>query len=153
MWTRSPRLTLCAALSAECSRRWIRTATSSRTTMRAAWMPGDPDTWPRPASSWTRPTTQSWCSASTRAAPRHGPLLDLRETPGGAVEAAVDVASLFLRRDQIVFRTTGRHRDVAHEYRTSRDGDFKDVDMVVLIDEATASAAEALAASLQDHDR
>jgi carboxyl-terminal processing protease len=83
----------------------------------------------------------------------HRLILDLRGNPGGVVEAAVDVASLFLTRDQLVFRTTGRRRDVAHEYRTQRDGDFKDVELVVLIDENSASAAEALAGSLQDHDR
>lgn len=80
-------------------------------------------------------------------------ILDLRGNPGGDVRATVDVASEFLRRDQLVFRTHGRRRSVIQEYRTSRDGDFRNVAMVVLIDEHSASAAEALAGALQDHDR
>jgi carboxyl-terminal processing protease len=80
-------------------------------------------------------------------------ILDIRGNPGGLVEAAVQVAALFLRRGQLVFSTTGRRRYDNHEYRTERDGELQDVDLLVLIDEHSASAAEALAGSLQDHDR
>jgi carboxyl-terminal processing protease len=82
-----------------------------------------------------------------------GLILDLRGNPGGIVEVAVDVASLFLAQGQIVFRTRGRHRDLAREFHTRRQGRFRDVPLIVLIDEGTASAAEAVAGSLQDHDR
>jgi carboxyl-terminal processing protease len=80
-------------------------------------------------------------------------ILDLRGNPGGAVIAAVDIASFFLRRGQLVFRSRGRRRDVAREYTTERDGRFRDMQLIVLIDEHSASAAEALTGSLQDHDR
>ena len=80
-------------------------------------------------------------------------VLDLRGNPGGYVIAAVEVASEFLSKGAVVFRTHGRKRDVDTTYTTKRDGEFRDLPMVVLIDGYSASAAEALSASLQDHDR
>ena len=80
-------------------------------------------------------------------------LLDLRGNPGGSVAAAVDIASLFLPRNALVFRTRGRKSQVDEDYVTKKDGKFDDLPLVVLIDERSASAAEALAGSLQDHDR
>jgi carboxyl-terminal processing protease len=80
-------------------------------------------------------------------------ILDLRSNPGGIVTAAVDVASEFFPRGTVVFRTAGRKRDVDTTYTTIRDGAFASLPLIVLVDEHSASAAEALAASLQDHDR
>lgn len=80
-------------------------------------------------------------------------ILDLRGNPGGIVTSAVDVASEFFPKGTMVFRTVGRKRDVDTTYTTRRDGTFATLPLIVLIDEHSASAAEALAASLQDHDR
>jgi carboxyl-terminal processing protease len=80
-------------------------------------------------------------------------VLDLRGNPGGTVDAAVGVASLFLPRFAVVFRTRGRAPGRDESYATRREGPFPDLPMIVLVDATTASAAEALAASLQDHDR
>ncbi len=80
-------------------------------------------------------------------------ILDLRANPGGVVVYAVEIASDFLRKNSVVFRTRGRKRDTDTTYVTKRDGAFRDIPLIVLIDERSASAAEALAASLQDHDR
>jgi carboxyl-terminal processing protease len=80
-------------------------------------------------------------------------VLDLRGNPGGSVDAAVGVASLFLPRFAVVFRTRGRSGDLEHSYATRVDGRFRDLPLIVLVDANSASAAEALAASLQDHDR
>ncbi len=82
-----------------------------------------------------------------------GMILDLRGNPGGVVIAAVDIAGEFFPKNTVVFRTRGRKRDVDTTYVTKRDGDFRLWPIVVLIDERSASAAEALAGSLQDHDR
>ncbi len=80
-------------------------------------------------------------------------VLDLRRNPGGLVEEAVDVAALFLPADALVFSTHGRKRAVEEEYRTKKAGEFADLPLVLLVDAGSASAAEALAGSLQDHDR
>jgi carboxyl-terminal processing protease len=80
-------------------------------------------------------------------------MLDLRFNPGGSVISAVDIASLFLPRNTLVFRTRGRKSQVDEDFVTKRDGKFDDLPLVVLIDERSASAAEALAGTLQDHDR
>jgi carboxyl-terminal processing protease len=80
-------------------------------------------------------------------------ILDLRGNPGGLVVSAVELASEFLPKGTVVFRTRGRKRDVDTTYTTRRDGEFRELPMIVLIDEYSASASEALAASLQDHDR
>src|SRR5258705_6771833 len=80
-------------------------------------------------------------------------ILDLRGNPGGSVTFAVEIASEFFPKGTVVFRTQGRKRDVDTTYVTKRDGEFRLWPIVVLIDERSASAAEALAGSLQDHDR
>lgn len=80
-------------------------------------------------------------------------LLDLRGNPGGNVVAAVEVAALFLPRYTVVFRTQGRKHDQDESYVTKSEGRFRDLPMIVLVDASTASAAELVAASLQDHDR
>jgi carboxyl-terminal processing protease len=80
-------------------------------------------------------------------------ILDLRSNPGGAVVSAVEVANEFFPKNTVVFRTHGRKRGVDTTYVTKRDGDFRDLPLIVLIDERSASAAEAVASSLQDHDR
>ena len=80
-------------------------------------------------------------------------ILDLRGNPGGSVISAVEIASEFFPKNTVVFRTRGRKRDVDTTFVTKRDGEFRDLSMIVLIDERSASASEALAGSLQDHDR
>lgn len=80
-------------------------------------------------------------------------VLDLRGNPGGSVLDAVEIASEFFPRNTVIFRTRGRKRDVDTTYVTKRDGEFRELPLVVLIDERSASASEALAGSLQDHDR
>jgi carboxyl-terminal processing protease len=80
-------------------------------------------------------------------------ILDLRSNPGGIVTSAVEVASEFFPRGTVIFRTVGRKRDVDTTYTTTRDGAFASLPLIVLVDEHSASAAEALAGSLQDHDR
>src|SRR5216683_1341374 len=80
-------------------------------------------------------------------------VLDLRNNPGGLMDAAVDIASEFLPQGALVFRTEGRKKDAIHQFVTKHDGAFRDMPVIVLINGQSASAAEALAGSLQDHDR
>jgi carboxyl-terminal processing protease len=80
-------------------------------------------------------------------------VLDLRDNPGGVMDAAVDIASEFLPKGTLVFRTEGRKKDGTHRFVTERNGRFRELPVIVLINGHSASAAEALAGSLQDHDR
>jgi carboxyl-terminal processing protease len=80
-------------------------------------------------------------------------ILDLRGNPGGLVFAAVEISSLFLPRKSAVFHTVGRRRAATSEFETDRDGPFLKLPLMLLIDEGSASASEAVAGSLQDHDR
>jgi len=80
-------------------------------------------------------------------------ILDLRGNPGGLLSAAEDVLSTFLAKGQMAFRTKGRHPDANAEYPIKHDGRYHEARLVLLIDGHSASAAEAVAGSLQDHDR
>ena len=80
-------------------------------------------------------------------------ILDLRGNPGGLVVSAVEVASLFFPKKTVVFKTQSSRKHMEEVFVTEKNGKFRELPLVVLIDERTASAAEALAASLQDHDR
>jgi carboxyl-terminal processing protease len=80
-------------------------------------------------------------------------VLDLRRNLGGVVQAAVDVAALFLPPDTLVCSV--RSRDGLREHRTEKKDGFEELSLplVVLTDGATASASEILAGALQDHGR
>lgn len=79
-------------------------------------------------------------------------ILDLRGNPGGRVAAAVEVAGLFFPRNTLIFRTRSRRTGETPRV-TTRNGPFVELPLIALVDERSASAAEALAGSLQDHDR
>lgn len=81
-----------------------------------------------------------------------GLVLDLRNNPGGIAESALETASLFLAPGQTILRIRGRSRK--EEAVNVPEGviPYK-FPMAVLINEKTASAAEIVAAALQDHGR
>lgn len=81
-----------------------------------------------------------------------GVLLDLRGNPGGLLDQAVEISDLFLTRGRIVF-TKGRHSESLQSYSASASDIADGLPMVVLIDGRSASAAEILAAALQDNGR
>lgn len=81
-----------------------------------------------------------------------GYILDLRGNPGGILDQAVEVADLFLEKGAIV-STHGRHPD-SHQYFEATSGDIAQGEpIVVLINGYSASAAEIVAAALQDSGR
>ncbi|ADN77951.1 carboxyl-terminal protease [Ferrimonas balearica DSM 9799] len=85
-------------------------------------------------------------------APLDGLVLDLRNNPGGLLDAAVQVADMFLSEGVIV-TTHGRFFDANSQYSASRFTLFRDLPVVVIINEGSASAAEILAGALQDQGR
>ncbi|MBI2495574.1 MAG: S41 family peptidase [Candidatus Omnitrophica bacterium] len=82
-----------------------------------------------------------------------GLILDLRNNPGGLLDVAVSVAELFLDRSQVIVSTKGRLRNQNQELRARIDGPIRDVPLVVLINEGSASASEIVAGAVQDHHR
>jgi carboxyl-terminal processing protease len=84
--------------------------------------------------------------------PLHGFVLDLRNNPGGVLDAAVDVADLFLANGLIV-RAEGRVRDATFaQYATPGDL-LEQVPVVVLVNAGSASASEIVAGALKDRGR
>jgi carboxyl-terminal processing protease len=79
----------------------------------------------------------------------HGVLLDLRGDPGGLVDEAVKVAGAFLDGGRVV---SYQQRGATHVLDAAPGGDTT-TPLVVLVDNGTASAAEIVAAALQDRDR
>jgi carboxyl-terminal processing protease len=80
-------------------------------------------------------------------------ILDLRGNPGGLLIEAVDVANIFVNRDQEIVRTRGRVKQWDHEYRTRHMPVDTLVPIVVLVSRGSASASEIVAGALQDLDR
>jgi carboxyl-terminal processing protease len=79
-------------------------------------------------------------------------ILDLRDNGGGLLTTAVDVADQFLEEGQLVVYTEGNARS-REDFTAEKGGLCKDIDLVVLIDETSASASEILAGAIQDNDR
>ena len=79
-------------------------------------------------------------------------VLDLQGNGGGYVEAAIGVADEFLPKESTVFYTIG-HDGGKDYFGTGGFGQFMTGDLVVLIDESTASSSEIVTGALQDWDR
>ncbi|WP_025822826.1 S41 family peptidase [Shewanella marina] len=84
--------------------------------------------------------------------PIKGIILDLRNNPGGLLDQAISIADLFLDNGRIV-STEGRIYDANSEYFASKDTLYANTPMIVLINQGSASAAEVLAAALQENNR
>ena len=98
-----------------------------------------------------------------------GLVLDLRNDPGGLLNASVAVSAAFLPKDALVVYTDGRVADAKmrllarkenylrnpsrEDYLAKLPPSIKDVPMVVLVNNGTASASEIVAGALQDHKR
>ncbi|MFB3813725.1 MAG: S41 family peptidase [Terriglobales bacterium] len=81
-----------------------------------------------------------------------GLVLDVRQDPGGLLDAAVGVADKFLPKGAIVVSQHGRS-SAERVYRAENGNNGRNYPIVVLVDRGTASAAEIVAGALQDHDR
>lgn len=81
-----------------------------------------------------------------------GVILDLRGNPGGLLKQAIKVADLFLKQGSIV-STRGRHPDSFQYYEANLEDVSNGLPLAILIDGKSASAAEVLAAALQDSGR
>ena len=109
-------------------------------------------------STFTENTSTELAAAITRLKEQargklNGFILDLRNDPGGLLDAAIDVSGDFLDGGTVV-TTRGRNSEDDHVYRAPTSGDLlRGTPVVVLINSASASAAEIVAGALQDQHR
>lgn len=80
-------------------------------------------------------------------------ILDMRGNPGGLLNQAIDVASEFLPRGQVVVSVKGRTEYAEPVVYKSTGSEPEDVPLVVLINRGSASATEIVAGAIQDHGR
>ena len=82
-------------------------------------------------------------------------ILDIRDNPGGLLDAAVEVAETFLPKNTLIVSTKGREGTnlPQRDYRTSRDPLIRNIPLVVLANRNSASASEIVAGAIQDDDR
>jgi carboxyl-terminal processing protease len=100
-----------------------------------------------PTGQLVRQTIEKLGGASLK-----GLVIDLRDNPGGAVQAAVDTASLFLSPEQLIFSIKGRG-SADENVRVPKLAQPYTFPLAILINSKTASAAEIVTGALQDHDR
>ncbi|WP_276576707.1 S41 family peptidase [Endozoicomonas sp. 4G] len=81
-----------------------------------------------------------------------GLVLDLRNNPGGVLQAAVGVVDAFIKEGLIVY-TKGRIPNSELSFKASKDDPSEGIPLVVLINGGSASASEIVAGALQDHHR
>jgi carboxyl-terminal processing protease len=79
-------------------------------------------------------------------------IIDLRGNPGGYFDAAVYAAGEFLDEGTIVSLQEDKNGK-RNEFKVNREGRLKDIEVVVLVNEGSASASEILSGALQGHSR
>ena len=80
-------------------------------------------------------------------------IIDLRGNGGGLMQPALLIANEFLPENNLIVFTKGREKKNDEQIWSDGMGSFKDEELVVLIDEYTASSSEILAGAIQDNDR
>ncbi|HMJ92505.1 MAG TPA: S41 family peptidase [Allosphingosinicella sp.] len=108
-------------------------------------------------NSFSRDTTDEALAAiaSIERSLGHPPLgyiVDLRSNPGGLLDQAVGLSDVFLERGEVVSQRGRNKSDIERYYAQPGDA-ARGLPVIVLVDSGTASAAEIVAAALQDHHR
>ncbi len=82
-----------------------------------------------------------------------GIILDVRDNPGGLLEAAVDVVSKFVPKGSLIVSTKGRRPESENKFLSVEEPLLKDIPLAILVNQNSASASEIVAGSIQDLDR
>lgn len=80
-------------------------------------------------------------------------IIDLRGNPGGLLDQAVNICSLFIPKGSLVVTNRGKTQESVLEYHTRSSPMEPDMPVAVLIDRNSASASEIVAGTFQDYDR
>ncbi|MBU2530562.1 MAG: S41 family peptidase, partial [Elusimicrobia bacterium] len=80
-------------------------------------------------------------------------IIDLRFNPGGLLMASVDISKLFLDSNKMIVFTKGRSKQNYQEFRANSSAVYGNLPLVVLVNEASASASEIVAGAMQDNKR
>jgi carboxyl-terminal processing protease len=108
-------------------------------------------------NTFNKTTTDATLAAMTSiekslGGPPLGYILDLRSNPGGLLDQAVGLSDVFLERGEVVSQRGRRKGDIERYYAKPGDA-AKGLPVIVLVDAGSASAAEIVAAALQEHHR
>lgn len=108
-------------------------------------------------STFQSPTSQSVRDAISQLKKDNdndlkGLVLDLRNNPGGVLDAAVEVSDAFIDKGLIVY-TEGRIDDADQKFHAKPGDMLNGAPIIVLINGGSASASEIVAGALQDHER
>lgn len=80
-------------------------------------------------------------------------IFDLRNNPGGLLDSAINICSLFIKEDSLVVSTKCKDKTLEQYYYTQKKPDFAELPVVVLINRGSASASEIVTGTLQDYKR
>jgi len=80
-------------------------------------------------------------------------MIDLRTNSGGIIDDAIRMSEMFLPAGKLIVYTEGNKWGRTNYYSKGKNPDYVDMDLVLLIDESTASASEIVAGAIQDNDR
>lgn len=80
-------------------------------------------------------------------------VIDFRNNPGGYLSQAIAVAEEFFPRGTKLVSTKSRHSRFTSEIRSRKHGILKDMPVIALVNEGSASASEIVSGAIQDHDR
>ena len=79
-------------------------------------------------------------------------VIDLRGNGGGYLQSAIELADEFLKDGELIVYTEGKHQD-KRTYEATKKGKLENLEVIILINEGSASASEILAGAIQDNDR
>ena len=80
-------------------------------------------------------------------------ILDMRNNPGGYLSQAIAISEEFFPRNTKLVSTQSRHSRFNSEVLSRKDGTLKDMPVIALVNEGSASASEIVSGAIQDHDR
>jgi carboxyl-terminal processing protease len=80
-------------------------------------------------------------------------ILDLRGNPGGLLNQAVKVANLFIGSGKKIVYTKGRRSEFDEVYRADDPAPYKNLPLIILVNDGSASASEIVSGAMQDWDR